>query len=201
MGYELILASGSPRRRELLEQIGVPHRPLPVSLEERRRPGEPADAYVVRLALDKARAGRAVLARQRGQPERAVVLGVLGADTAVVLDGEVLGKPRDAEHGRAMLERLSGREHRVYSGVALVVGAREATRLSVSRVRFKSLSTRELHAYQALGEGLDKAGGYAIQGRAALFVSDLRGSYSGVMGLPLYETGELLRETGLYSLL
>lgn len=197
MSPELILASASPRRRALLEQIGIPHRPLPVGVEERREPGEPPRDYVLRLALDKARAGRVAWVRRGDVPPGGRDPPVLGADTAVVLGDEVLGKPRDAGHGMAMLERLSGREHLVYSGVALLFGAREATRVSVTRVRFRSLSRPELEAYRALGEGLGKAGGYAVQGRAAVFVERLEGSYSGVMGLPLFETGELLREAGL----
>lgn len=184
--YPLIaLASASPRRQALLAQIGIRFRCLAVTVDERPRPGEAPPGYVRRLALAKARAGRA---QQTGGEEH---LPVLGADTAVVVDGDILGKPADCAHAEAMLARLSGRSHRVLTAVALV--DREARyRLSASTVTFKPLTQAERRAYLASGEGLDKAGAYAIQGRGALFISRLEGSYSGVMGLPLYETGELL---------
>ena len=182
---ELVLASASPRRHELLLQIGVAHRVLPLDLDESRLPGETAEAYVRRVALDKARAGHA---RTGGW--------VLGADTTVVVDGEPLGKPRDRDDALAMLARLAGREHRVLSAVALVTPSAEGVRLSVSRVRFRAIPPDEALAYWQSGEPADKAGGYAIQGRGALFVESLDGSYSGVMGLPLFETGELLRALG-----
>lgn len=143
-----------------------------------------------RLARAKARAGRAGLAPGDSTP-------VLGADTEVVLDGEVLGKPRDAAHAAAMLARISGRSHQVVSGVALAKPGREAARLSTSTVWLRDTTAAERAAYCATGEPLDKAGAYGIQGVAAVFVSRLEGSYSGVMGLPLHETAELLREAGL----
>jgi septum formation protein len=187
------LASASPRRRALLEQIGVSYRLLPVAVDEERHPGEGPELYVLRLALRKARAGRARL--PDGDPGP-----VLGADTSVVVDGEILGKPRDRAEGIAMLRRLSGATHHVYTGVALVDEEREATRLSVSAVSFRPLSVDECEKYWRSGEPVDKAGGYAIQGRAAMFISRLEGSYSGVMGLPLFETAELLREFGINGL-
>lgn len=190
----LYLASASPRRRDLLEQIGVAYRPLAVTVDETPRRGESPEIYVLRLALDKARAGHARLpAAEAGW--------VLGADTSVVVGGEILGKPRDRAEGVAMLRRLSGVIHHVYTGVALVGQDREGTRLSVSAVSFRSLSPQECEAYWRSGEPAGKAGGYAIQGRAAMFISRVEGSYSGVMGLPLFETAELLREFGLSGLM
>ncbi len=187
----LYLASSSPRRRALLDQIGVCYRTLPVSVDETRRDGEPAQDYVTRLALAKARcAWRSLLPRAAPAP-------VLGADTVVVLDGEPLGKPGGRAQALAMLARLSGRRHRVMSAVALVEGDREAVRLNVSRVSFRRISAVECEAYWASGEPADKAGAYAIQGRGAVFVRRLEGSYSGVMGLPLFDTAELLREFGI----
>jgi septum formation protein len=184
----LYLASSSPRRRELLEQIGVHYTVCPVAVSERVNPGEAPEEYVLRLALAKARAGGAALEVQAP---------VLGADTAVVVDDTILGKPRDRADALAMLARLSGREHRVLSGVALVQGEREESRLSVTRVRFRVLQPGEAEAYWASGEPADKAGAYAIQGRAAVFVERIEGSYSGVMGLPLFETAGLLERFGV----
>jgi septum formation protein len=186
----LYLASASPRRRELLRQIGVTYRRLPVEVDETPLPGESPGDYVARLALAKARTGWRTLGRRAPRP-------VLGADTAVVVDAVILGKPRDRDEGLAMLARLSGREHRVLSAVALTDATRDAVRVQESRVRFRELAAAERAAYWNSGEPLDKAGGYAIQGRAAAFITELRGSYSGVMGLPLFETAELLREFGI----
>ena len=185
----IYLASQSPRRRELLAQIGVEHEVIRVEVDETPRPGEAPAEYVLRLALAKARAGREALG---GQPDRPV----LAADTSVVLGNRILGKPRDRDHALEMLGKLGGHEHRVLTGVALA-GREEQTRLSVSHVHFRSISPEEAAAYWASGEPADKAGGYAIQGLAAQFVSELQGSYSGVMGLPLYETAEMLRREGL----
>ncbi|MDS4031715.1 MAG: Maf family protein [Candidatus Contendobacter sp.] len=187
----IYLASASPRRRELLRQIGVSYRRLRLDVDETPRLGETPNAYVVRLALAKARTGCATLGRRRPAP-------VLGADTAVVVDGAILGKPRDRAEGLAMLTLLSGREHRVLSAVALAVPTRDAVRVQESWVRFRALTPTECTAYWDSGEPLDKAGGYAIQGRAAAFVAELRGSYSGVMGLPLFETAALLRVFGIH---
>lgn len=188
-GRILYLASASPRRRELLAQIGISHQVISASVDETRHAGETPELYVLRLALQKARTGRAQLPAADPHP-------VLGADTAVVIGGEVLGKPRDREEGIAMLRRLSGATHHVYTGVALA-GDHEATRLSVSAVTFRTLTLEECERYWQTGEPADKAGAYAIQGRAAMFISRLEGSYSAVMGLPLFETAELLREAGV----
>lgn len=188
----IYLASASPRRRELLRQIGVRYRLAPVTVDESRWLAEPPAAYVARLALAKAQAGVAAI-----RPGRCANWPVLGADTAVVVDDRVLGKPADREEGLAMLALLSGREHTVLSGVALATTARHAVKVQESRVRFRELSAAERAAYWASGEPADKAGGYGIQGRAAAFIAELRGSYSGVMGLPLFETVELLQEFGM----
>ncbi len=187
----LYLASASPRRRQLLRQIGIAHRLLPVAVDETPLPAESPAAYVARLALAKARTGARTLGRRQPLP-------VLGADTTVVVDDAMLGKPRDRDEGLTMLARLSGREHRVLSAVALATPARDAVKVQESRVRFRELSPAERTAYWDSGEPLDKAGGYAVQGRAAAFIAELHGSYSGVRGLPLFETAELLREFGVH---
>lgn len=185
----LILASRSPRRHLLLEQIGLRFEVVDIDLDEARRPDEAPASYVLRLALEKARAGRARFGSLPCPP-------VLAADTAVVVGDRILGKPRDRADAAAMLQLLAGRTHRVLSGVALV-GEDEGRALSVSEVRFRAVSAREADAYWESGEPRDKAGGYAIQGLGALFVADLRGSYSGVMGLPLFETACLLAKAGI----
>lgn len=185
----IYLASQSPRRRELLAQIGVRFDVISVDVPEQRQTGEIAAQFVERLALDKARAGW-----QHSPKDRPV----LGADTVVVLDDEVLAKPADRTEAEVMLGRLSGCEHRVMTAVALVGNLagehHEAMRLSISRVRFRETSLEERRAYAASGEPDDKAGGYGIQGLAAVFIEHLEGSYSGVMGLPLFETADLLKE-------
>lgn len=183
----LYLASGSPRRRELLTQIGVPFSSLIVPIDENSLPEEPPRAYVERLARAKAQAGLAALA----DPGDAVVLG---ADTAVILDGRILGKPQDRDEAVATLSGLSGREHQVLTAVALASANKVGVRVVSSRVRFRLLTRTEIEAYWATGEPRDKAGSYAIQGLAAVFVSQLQGSYSAVVGLPLCETAELLAE-------
>jgi septum formation protein len=183
----LCLASLSPRRRELLAQIGVAHLVSAAGIDEEVRPGEPPADYVVRIACAKA---RAVLAR-------AAPLPVLAADTTVVVGGEICGKPRDRADGIAMLGRLSDRTHQVLTAVALATAAGVAFRLSASEVRLRAVTAAECAAYWDSGEPHDKAGGYAIQGRGALFIEHLSGSYSGVMGLPLFETGELLAAAGV----
>ena len=189
----IYLASRSPRRRELLLQIGVAfdellaHEMHGADVDESTLPGEPAAAYVMRIARTKAALGwRQVLTR------KLAALPLLAADTAVVLDGEILGKPSDAAHARNMLGRLSGREHAVMTAVAVTLDGRTETALSVSTVEFRELEGAEIADYVATGEPLDKAGGYAIQGHAATFVRVLNGSYSGIMGLPLVATAELL---------
>jgi septum formation protein len=187
----IYLASASPRRQELLRQIGVSFEVLPSQVEEQPRAGESAPDYVARAAHDKARAvARRV--RERGLPPRPV----LGADTEVVLDGEVLGKPHDAAHGQAMLARLAGRTHEVLSAVAVVDGDAELSALSRSRVTFAPLTAADIERYWASGEPRDKAGAYAAQGRAAAFIARIDGSYSGVVGLPLYELAQLLQRIG-----
>ncbi|MES0872804.1 Maf family protein [Sinimarinibacterium thermocellulolyticum] len=189
MENQLLLASRSPRRQDLLRQLGLRFALCAADVLEQPRPGEAATDYACRMALAKAHAGR--------QASGTTMLPVLGADTDVVLDGEVLGKPADRDHGIALLQRLSGRTHQVVSAVALVDGARQAVRLSVTEVCFGDITPAMAQAYWASGEPADKAGGYAIQGLGAAFVREIRGSYSGVVGLPLYETCELLRDFGI----
>ena len=183
----LCLASVSPRRRELLAQIGVPHVVLGADIDETFLPGETPRDYVTRLAREKALA-----IRRNGQQ-----LPVLAADTTVVVDDKVFGKPLDQAQAVHMLGELSGRVHEVLTAVALADARGVVARLSSSTVQFRTVSREESVAYWETGEPRDKAGGYAIQGLGAVFIESLRGSYSGVMGLPLYETGELLRAAGI----
>lgn len=182
-----VLASRSPRRVQLLREQGYVFDCLPVDLPEVPAPGETPLAYARRLALDKARAAHA----RSGRP-------ALGADTDVSLDGRILGKPRDAEDACAMLLALSGRSHQVISAVALVDGAREEVVATRTEVEFVSLDRAQALAYWASGEPADKAGAYAIQGLGGRYVRALRGSYSGVVGLPLAETAELLAQFGIH---
>jgi septum formation protein len=186
----LHLASQSPRRRQLLEQIGVEFGVLEVEVPEVRAAGEPALDYVSRVAREKAGAGLLAI----GAVRDAVVLG---ADTEVVLGDEVFGKPADATDAAAMLRRLSGRTHQAITVVWLVSAAREAHVVCASDVTFAPLDEARIAAYVASGEPLGRAGAYAIQGRAASFIARLEGSYSGVMGLPLFETTTLLRDFGI----
>ena len=182
----LCLASASPRRLELLASIDVDCEVRPVDIDETPLPGELPRDYVCRLAREKALAG-AVLSE----------LPVLGSDTAVVLDGEILGKPRDRAHALEMLAALSGNTHEVLTGVA-VSGPQGLLDICVTtRVTLRAISAAEAAAYWATGEPRDKAGGYGIQGRAAVFVSHIEGSHSAVVGLPLYETTELLARQGV----
>ena len=190
MSAFIYLASGSPRRRELLHQIGVPFRVVETAVDEAVLPGEAPASYVARLATAKAGEGWA----RSGAAGKAPVLA---ADTAVVLDECILGKPADREDAERMLRRLSGRTHAVLTAVALRTADGLESRISRSEVTFRTLTAGEAWAYWETGEPADKAGGYAIQGRAAAFISDLHGSYSGVMGLPLYETAEMLSGAGL----
>jgi len=194
----LYLASQSPRRLELLRQIGLAPSALylrngsgRLDVDETPLPGEPAMDYVLRLARLKAEAGD--LARHQ---RSLAVWPIVAADTAVTLDGQILGKPADAEEAAAMLRRYSGRSHTVLTGVAVGFKGRLEVALSESTVTFRALSEAEIAAYVASREPFDKAGGYGIQGRAAMFVEHLNGSYSGVMGLPLCETARLLEEVG-----
>lgn len=184
----LILASASPRRRELLRQIGVPHAVQAADIDETPLPGEAPSDYVQRLARSKA---------SHVFRSRADAMPVLGADTTVAIDGLALGKPADESEHRAMFERLSAREHAVYSAVALATRESVAVRLSVTRVLFRAITESERAAYWASGEPRDKAGGYAIQGLGAVFIESIAGSYSGVMGLPLAETAALLVAGGV----
>lgn len=190
MTFRLYLASQSPRRRELLQQIGVAHERLDVAVVESREPGESPEDYVNRVAREKAGVGLLQVAAVPGAV-------VLGADTEVVLDDEVFGKPLDADDAAAMLRRLSGRRHRVVSTVWLVSAGREEHATSVSMVEFMPLDEAAIAAYVANGEPMGRAGAYAIQGRAGAFVRRLEGSYSGVMGLPLHETAELMRRMAI----
>lgn len=186
----LFLASASPRRAELLGQIGVPFQRVSASIDETPREGEEPAVYVERLALEKAQAGLQQLRQEAGAV-------VLGADTAVVLDGRILGKPQDRADALAMLAALSGREHQVLTAVALCSATRSASVVVASQVRFAPISPGQAEAYWASGEPLDKAGSYAIQGLGAVFVAGMSGSYSAVVGLPLCETASLLAEFGI----
>jgi septum formation protein len=183
----IYLASGSPRRRELLGQIGVPFEVIRAGVDEDVRSGEPATEYVRRLAAAKAEAGWQA---KSDAP-------VLAADTTVVLEGMILGKPEGPEEAAHMLMLLSGRTHEVLTAVALRSNRGSEVRVSHSLVTFRTIASAEAAAYWDTGEPRDKAGAYAIQGCAAVFVAELRGSYSGVMGLPLFETAELLRAAGI----
>lgn len=186
----LFLASQSPRRKQLLEQLGLAFSLLDVDVVERVLPGEAPEDYVRRVAREKAGAGLLQVAALRGAV-------VLGADTEVVLDGEIFGKPRDPADATRMLTRLSGRAHVVLSAVCCLDAGREREALNVSEVRFARLEPGQIEAYIASGEPFGKAGAYAIQGRAGAFIEHLSGSYAGVMGLPLFETATLLREFGV----
>jgi septum formation protein len=205
---DLYLASRSPRRRELLKQIGVRFEPLlirlasqrAVDVDELQHANEPADRYVERIAHEKAEHGVQVLALRSMLPKP-----VLAADTVVILDGEVLGKPADKAQATDFLRRLSGRTHEVRTAVALgLIGggtfgsnARVLRAVSVSTVTFRTLEASEIERYLATGDPFDKAGGYGIQSLAAVFVERLEGSYTGVMGLPLFETAQLLKQAGV----
>jgi septum formation protein len=186
----LYLASRSPRRQELLRQLGLRFEPVVADVPERRAGGQSPADYALALARAKALAGASAVSD--GLP-------VLGADTDVVIDDEILGKPADRAHALAMLARLSGRTHEVYSGVAVTADGRTETALSVTRVTFGDISAAAAQAYWDSGEPRDKAGAYAIQGLGAQFVKKIEGSYSGVVGLPLYETCELLSRFGVFT--
>lgn len=184
----LRLASASPRRRQLLELIGVPHVITPADIDETPGPGERADHYVMRLSREKV---DAVWRKQRELP-------VLGSDTTVVIGEEILGKPESEAEAAAMLGKLSGRTHLVHTGIALrMPDGREFMGISSTQVQFAHLEPAQIRAYWASGEPQGKAGAYAIQGLGAVFVSGINGSYTGVMGLPLYETAEMLRAAGI----
>ena len=182
----LYLASQSPRRQQLLKEIGVAVEIVDVDINEDWDGSEHPRAHVERLALGKARAGKAKINADAG-------CAVLGADTAVVLDDRILGKALTEDDARQMLQSLSGRMHHVYTAVTLITAAEEKTITSISRVCFRPMTVTEIKSYCRTGEPIGKAGAYAIQGRAAAFIERLEGSYSGVMGLPLFETSELLK--------
>ena len=186
----IILASASSRRQELLTQIGVRFTVRSQYIDESIRIGELANDYVSRMAQEKANSALSALCVTKDSSDTLV----LAADTSVVCDATVLGKPRDEADAVDMLRRLSGREHRVLSAVTLSTQDKQRTVLSESRVRFREISIEEAQQYYRSGEPLGKAGAYAIQGYAAVFVEQLVGSYSGVMGLPLFETAQLLAE-------
>lgn len=196
----IYLASRSPRRRELLRQIGVNFELIPLregagrgaDVDETPHVGESADDYVLRVACDKARAAANIVAARR-----IVARPVVAADTTVICDEDILGKPANADEATQMLSRLAGRTHRVLTAVAVAAENRMQTRVSESRVWFRSLDAAEIRRYVAAGESHDKAGGYAVQGLAAAFITRIDGSYSGIMGLPLAETAELLRSYGI----
>ena len=185
---QIILASASPRRAELLSQIGVRYRVEVADIEEVVGDETPQQA-VVRLATEKAQ-------HIQGQQEK-TILPILGADTIVVHREEVLQKPTCRADGLEMLSRLSGETHQVMSAVTVVSERGVQQRLNCSEITFRTITEMEREAYWAHGESSDKAGGYAVQGMAAVFIANLKGSYSGVMGLPLFETAQLLRETGV----
>ncbi len=186
MSNPLVLASGSPRRHQLLEMLGVPFRVVVPDVDETHRPGESPEAYVTRLARAKA---AAVAAREPGEL-------VLGADTTVVARGAILGKPSSADEAMAMLAKLQGRTHQVLTGVALAAGDRVEDALDVTDVTFRRLDLETLKAYVATGEPMDKAGAYAVQGRGAILVEGIRGDFFGVMGLPLRLVLDLLERFG-----
>ncbi len=195
----IYLASRSPRRRELLKQIGVAFDVLLLredpargeDIDERVMEGEAPQDYVTRIARAKAELGWVRVLQRRLRPNP-----VLGADTSVVIDGEVLGKPEGRQDAERMLAKLSGRSHQVLSAVALCYRELVELRLSATTVEFRAMTEQEIRRYVATGEPLDKAGAYAIQGRGAAFVRSISGSYSGVMGLPLFEMVELMQHFG-----
>ncbi len=188
---QLLLASASPRRGALLDQLGIRYQIHPAELHEEPQDLELPDHYVQRLAAEKS---------LTAQTQTRTTLPVLAADTEVVLDGEIFGKPEDEDHAVSMLKKLSGREHFVLSAVSLRHGDQHWASLSVSQVLFMPLEDHEIRAYWRTGEPLGKAGAYAIQGLGSLFIERLAGSFSGVMGLPLRETSALLKQVGINPL-
>ena len=188
MPNTIYLASASPRRREILVSLGFQPVLLTAEIDETVLPGEAVEDYVSRMARQKRQ-----LAVQRGL---ALAQPLLSADTVVALDNAILGKPRDAAHARELLESLSGREHQVWTAVCVSLGGQTLEAAQRSDVRFKELSVQEIAAYIASGETLDKAGAYGIQGIGGVFVAHLAGSFSGVMGLPVFETVQLLHQLG-----
>lgn len=187
----IYLASGSPRRREILTGMGVSLERIHADIDESVLPGEDAITYTERLAREKAAAGWQVV-QQCGLPERPL----LAADTTVVQDGEIFGKPVDEADARRMLQAFSGRSHQAVTSVAVRQGDHVEVRTSVTHVTFKPLGEDEIQRYIDSGEPFDKAGAYGIQGRAAVFITRIDGSYSGVMGLPIHETAQILGNFG-----
>ena len=195
----IYLASRSPRRRELLKQIGINFevlimRSFPTvraDVDETPRPGESPGDYVTRIAANKAMTGWT-----RALERRLPRLPVLGADTTVTLRSEIIGKPANADDAAKVLRKLSGQEHEVFSAVAVAMNDKVTTKLSCSRVRFAELSDPMIQGYVDTGEPMDKAGAYGVQGKAATFIAEISGSYSGIMGLPLFETAQLLKQIG-----
>lgn len=193
MAAQIILASASPRRRELLEQIGVKAMVQSVDIDESIKPDESALDYVQRLAIEKAQYGFDTITNQNNLP-------VLGADTIVVVNGLILGKPGNRQQAKKMLQQLSAKKHTVHTSVAIVTRDKTVFDTSSSQVEFKALSDEEIESYLDTGEADDKAGSYAIQGIAAQFITNINGSFSGVMGLPLYEIAELMKKCGIRPL-
>jgi len=190
---QIILASASPRRRELLEQINIKAIVQSVDIDESQKHNESVSDYVERLAMEKAQRGFDTIRNDE-------LLPVLGSDTIVEIDGVILGKPENRQHAKTMLMQLSGQQHEVHTSVAIVMQEKSVVATSRSQVQFKLLEAQEIETYLASGEADDKAGAYAIQGIAAQFVKNIKGSFSGVMGLPLYETVELLKQCGVTPL-
>ncbi len=185
---DIILASASPRRAELLDQIGITYQVQAVDIDESPLSNESAESLVKRLAIEKSQA----VTHQH--------LPVLGADTLGLLRGEILVKPKDFEHAYAMLSSMSGNWHDIFSAVAVTYQNKSIMRLNMNRVLFRPISKAEIKAYWHTGEPQDKAGAYAIQGLAATFIEKIEGSYSGIMGLPLYETSQLFYELGINTI-
>ncbi len=208
---KIFLASNSPRRRELLDQIGVRYKVLTISVPETQLSNEKPADYVERLAIAKAQAGKKwleknylkadknTLSNWQSTKKHATIELVIGADTAVVCDGEILGKPQSAEQAGQMLERLSARTHEVFTAVS-VQSSSILTAVSRNLVTFRQITSDEIKRYIATSEGVDKAGSYAVQGIAAIFIEQIQGSYSAIMGLPLFETAELLNKSGVQIL-
>lgn len=194
MSLTLTLASQSPRRVELLTQLGLPFVQCVAAIDEMPLKGEIADDYVCRMALEKALAVQAKLKQQDVLLDQRLVLG---ADTIIEFESTILGKPQNFEHFNSMMKTLSGNEHCVKTAIWVLLGEQSQTTVVETKVAFKSLSSEEIMWYWNTGEPQDKAGGYAIQGKGAQFVAHLSGSYSGVVGLPLFETSQLLKHMGM----
>ena len=190
---QIILASASPRRHQLLQQIGIRVMVRPVDIDEKQKNGEAVIDYVQRLAMEKAQRGFDIIKNRQKLP-------VLGSDTIIELDGTILGKPGNRSLAKRMLLKLSEKKHTVYTAVAIVTEDTKIIVTSSTQVQFKRLDEAEIDCYLESGEADDKAGAYAIQGIAAQFVKNINGSYSGVMGLPLYETTQLLKQCGVLTL-